>query len=147
MKTVEDKLKECAIGDRVEWQAFETECAVPRNGLYQTVGAAVRRVRALGFHFITRKGIGVERLADAGVVQEVLPSHARRLQVRGRRLREAAELLDFSKLDDEQRLSAIAHGTLGALVEQSARPARVKQLGLEKVDVLAAAKASITGKI
>lgn len=126
--TCEELLRRCQIGDQITWEDFEKHCGTPRQGIYVPVSQARRALAKTGVHFITRHGIGVERLSDADVIGEVCPRDARRIQRSGRKLRRTTESVAVLSLPQDVRLMAVAYGELGSMVEAAAKPKAIKKL-------------------
>jgi len=140
--TIEELLRRQGVGDQIGWDELEKACDVPRTGLYGAVRSACKRIEPLGFKFITRIGIGVERIDDNGIAAEVLPAQMRRGQRLGRRIRKIVATVNLQKVEPERRLSVVGAGTVGAWLEAAAKPKAVKQLGAQK-DIALIGKESI----
>jgi hypothetical protein len=145
--TVEDLLKRCEVGDQVHWDVFASACGLPRGvSLYAAVAQARQRLVELGMHFVTRHGLGVERIDDNGMAVEVLPAGVRKIQRAARRTRVTYESVNLLQVHEDNRLLAIASGSLAAMTEAACAPRALKsmvaqrelsQIGRDSLDSMA----------
>jgi len=131
--SIEELLKTASVGDVVTWEQLEAACDTPRDGLYQAVRNAKRRLAKQGVKFITRPEIGQERIDDNGVVTEVLPALARNMHRVGRRIVRTAESVDVLKVDVQHRATLAGAAALGALAVASSKPKAIQALGEQRL--------------
>lgn len=131
--SIEDLLKAAAVGDIVTWEQLEAACDTPREGLYDAVRKAKKRLAKTGYAFVTREGIGQERIDENGVVTEVLPRMTRNMHRLGRRIVRTAESVDVLKVDVNNRAALVGAAALGALAVASSKPKAIQALGEQRL--------------
>lgn len=129
---IQGRLSAAGIGETVTWDELEALTSVPRSRVYSMVRDAARHLEnERMMHFITRPGIGVERVDNATVARETLPKKRQRIVAAAKSTARTARKLDLATLSPDERYRAIITGSLAETIAEAASSKGVKRLESE----------------
>ena len=135
--TITNILRALTVGEVAEWDRLAKACGIDRSSqlIYIATKGSLKVLQKEGLRFITRRGIGIERIDHDQVVHELLPKHTRGLTRAAKKLRHEVEATDVLKVKPENRPQLVGYGYIAALTEAATTPKAVKRLASSQPDL------------
>lgn len=125
---VVSRLRSAAVDDIVPWEDLEALTSRPRSRMYGMLRTARATLEKEFIHFRVVVGLGVERISDSTVANEVLPKHRKVIGGAAKKLVRATRTIDIDGLKEHEKTTVIFSQTLGELVSHACASKSVARL-------------------